>query len=86
MVRLITPISLTQSQRTQLTLVCVGKAKLRLFLNFQFYLKILKQQQRLSSAYPAHKAQLTLEYLRLQDVLGQLLQRRQEFLQTPLAA
>lgn len=50
------------------------------------YLKILKQQQRLSSAYPAHKAQLTLEYLRLQAVLGQLLQRRQEFLQTPLAA
>jgi len=50
------------------------------------HLKILKQQQRLSSAYPAHKAQLTLEYLRLQVVLGQLLQRRQEFLQTPLAA
>jgi hypothetical protein len=49
------------------------------------YLKILKQQQRLSSAYPAHEAQLTLEYLRLQTVLDQLLQRRQEFLQTPLA-
>jgi len=50
------------------------------------YLKILKQQQRLSSAYPTHEAQLTLEYLRLQAVLDQLLQRRQEFLQTPLAA
>ena len=49
------------------------------------YLKILKQQQRLSSTYPAHEAQLTLEYLRLQTVLDQLLQRRQEFLQTPLA-
>ncbi len=50
------------------------------------YLNILKQQEQMSSAYPAHKTQLTLEYLRMQSLLQQLVQRRQKFLQTPLAA
>lgn len=49
------------------------------------HLKVLREQQRLSNFYPAHKAHLTVEYLRGQAVLSQLLQRRQEFLQTPLA-
>lgn len=43
-------------------------------------LKVLQQQQRLSSAYPTHEAQLALEYLRIQAVLDQSHQRRQEFL------
>lgn len=50
------------------------------------YLAVLKQQRHMSSTYPAHAAQLTLEYLRLQSLLRHLVQRRQEFLQTPLAA
>lgn len=48
-------------------------------------LKVLQQQQRLSSIYPTHEAQLALKYLRIQAILDQLHQRRQEFLQTPLA-
>jgi hypothetical protein len=50
------------------------------------YLAILKQQQQMSITYPDHEAQLVLEYLRLQSLLGHLIQRRQEFLQTPLVA
>lgn len=50
------------------------------------YVAVLRQQQQMSSTYPAHEAQLTLELLRMQLLLHQLVQRRQEFLQTPLAA
>jgi hypothetical protein len=50
------------------------------------HLAVLKQQQRLSSAYPDHKAQLSREYFRLEVRLRQLLQRRQEFLPSLLAA
>ena len=50
------------------------------------HLAVLKQQQRLSSPYPDHKAQLSQEYFRQEVRLRQLTRRRQEFLQTPLAA
>lgn len=51
----------------------------------EHYLTVLKQQQMMSSAYPDHEAQLTLEQLRIQTLLHQLIERQQEFLQTPLA-
>ena len=41
-------------------------------------LAVLKQQERMSSAYPTRKAELIREYLRLQSMLFQLTQRRQE--------
>ena len=49
-------------------------------------LAVLRQQQRLSSVYPDHEAALVREYRQLQILLGQLSERRQEFLKTPLAA
>lgn len=49
-------------------------------------LQVLKQRQLLSIAYPAHKAELTREYLWLQSTLGQLSQYRQELSQKLLAA
>ncbi len=48
-------------------------------------LQVLEQQQRLSQPYPAHKADLKREYSQLKAVLHELIQRRQEFLQAPLA-
>jgi hypothetical protein len=48
-------------------------------------LQVLKLQQRLSSPYPAHKADLMREYSQLEVVLHELVRRRQEFLQAPLA-
>ena len=50
------------------------------------YLAILKQQQSLSRPYPDHEAQLAVEYLQLQSLLEQLIQRRQKYLLAPLAA
>jgi hypothetical protein len=50
------------------------------------HLTVLKQQQRLSSTYPDHKAQLSREYFRLEARLRQLTRRRQEFLPALLAA
>ncbi len=50
-------------------------------------LKVLEQQQMLSSKYPDQKAKLTIEYLRVQLKLRQLIQHRQELsLQPRLAA
>lgn len=43
-------------------------------------LAVIRQQQRLSQAYPDHKAILLREDRHLQAVLSQLNQRRQEFL------
>ncbi len=48
-------------------------------------LQVLKQQQWLSNAYPQHQTHLEREYLHLEAVLYELIRRRQEFLQTPLA-
>jgi hypothetical protein len=39
-------------------------------------LAVLKQQERMSSAYPARKAELIREYLRLQSELCQLTELR----------
>ena len=44
------------------------------------HLNVLEQQRALSSPYPAHKAKLTVEYLRLRQRLHQLNQYRQELL------
>lgn len=48
-------------------------------------LQVLEQQQRLSTSYPALKADLMREYSQLEAILHELVQRRQEFLQAPLA-
>jgi hypothetical protein len=48
-------------------------------------LQVLKKQQGLSSAYPNHQTHLKREYLQLEAVLYELIRRRQEFSQTPLA-
>jgi hypothetical protein len=49
------------------------------------YLRVLSQQQYLSNPYPDHQANLIREYGRLERRLGELIQRRQEFLGGPLA-
>lgn len=43
-------------------------------------LAVLKQQERLSYTYPAHKAELVREYLRLQSELGRLTEHRQRLI------
>jgi hypothetical protein len=63
----------------------VGTLNLKI-ARLQQQLQVLRQQQLMSDAYPARKAELTREYLELQWALRQLKQRRQEFLQRPLAA
>ncbi|NJN99089.1 MAG: hypothetical protein HC875_35840 [Anaerolineales bacterium] len=40
-------------------------------------LAILKQQERMSNAYPTRKAELVREYLQLQTELGRLTEDRQ---------
>ena len=49
-------------------------------------LAVIRQQQRLSQAYPEHRAALLSEDRRLQSVLWQLNRRRQEFLPVLRAA
>ena len=44
-------------------------------------LKLLRQQQSLSSVYPAHRAKLLAEDARVERQLQQLLQRRQKMSQ-----
>jgi hypothetical protein len=48
-------------------------------------LQVLQQQRRLSSTYPHYQAHLNREYLQIEAVLDELVRRRQELLQTPLA-
>ncbi len=43
-------------------------------------LVVLRQQERMSSTYPARKAELVREYLRLQSELGRLTERRQNLI------
>jgi hypothetical protein len=49
-------------------------------------LKVLAQQQAMSSAYPAHQDHLAQEYVRLQLQTDQLRRRCQEILQLSSAA
>jgi hypothetical protein len=63
----------------------VGTLNLKI-ARLQQQLQVLRQQQLMSDAYPARKAELARECLELQLALRQLKQRQQEFLQRPLAA
>lgn len=57
----------------------IGTLELKI-ARLEQHLAVLRQQQRLSQAYPEHRAALLNEDRRLQSVLSSLNRRRQEYL------
>lgn len=56
----------------------IGTLELKI-ARLEQHLVVIRQQQRLSQAYPEHRAALMNEDRRLQAVLSHLNRRRQEF-------